>query len=61
MRGRVSPFTPRSAHYFRSDSGDTCGEVVRAILRGVQEGAVAGIEEEAKEVEVRGKTSYLWG
>jgi len=41
--------------------GDTCREVVRAILRGEQEGAVAGVEGEAKKLEVRGKISYLWG
>jgi len=38
--------------------GDTCGEVVRAVLRG---GEVAGVEGEAKELEMRGKISYLWG
>ena len=41
--------------------GDTCGEVVRAVLRGEQEGAMAGVEGEAKELEMRGKISYLWG
>ena len=34
---------------------------MRAVLRGEQEGAVAGVEGEAKELEVRGKISYLWG
>ena len=58
--GRASPSTLRFAHYLRLDSGDTCGEVVREVLRGKQEGAVAGVEGEAEELEVRGKISYLW-
>ena len=57
--GRALLSTLRFAHYLRSDSGDTCGEVVREVLRGEQEGAVAGVEGEAKELEVRGKISYL--
>lgn len=61
MKGRVSPSSLRFAHYLRLDSGDTCGEVVREVLRGEQEGAVAGVEGEAKELEVRGEISYLWG
>lgn len=59
--GRASPSTLRFAHYLRLDSGDTSGEVVREVLRGEQEGAVAGVEGEVKELEVRGKISYLWG